>query len=182
MAEKKTTKKTEVGRERKVREISIITVIIIYIIGIAAVGVSAYAYTEKGFVENRLSKLASKLGESVNSSEKTIKFIDAALEDNVCENDNGTYRCKKNISDSNVIKGYTFLVTESYTKEDEAKKNIISTITINGTLYTADNGYEIDTVEGKKIGNNTYAIVNFVNVDGDAYSVVFDTYGRTVIK
>lgn len=182
MAEKKTTKKTEVGKTKRVREISIITVIIIYVISIASVGISAYAYTEKGFVENRLSKMAKKFANNIVKEEKSIPFINAALEDNVCENTNGSFKCKKNISDSKTIKGYTFLVTESYTKDGDSKKNILSTITVNGTLYTAENGYEIDTVEGKKIGNNTYAIVNLVNNDGDVYSVVFDQYGRTVIK
>jgi hypothetical protein len=182
MAEKK-TKKEEVAKNKRVREISVISIILIYILGIAAIGVSAYAFTEKGFVEARLGKVSSKLASKLDGGiSKEIRFIDATLEDKVCTNSNGNVKCVKNVSDSSIIKGYTLLVTETYNLSGEHKSNIASTLTVNGSVVNATAGYEFDTFEAKKFGGNTFVVANLVNQSGDTYSLVINSQGNVVYK
>ena len=181
MAEKKTKKTTET-KSKRVREISIISIVLIYILAIAAIGVSAYAFTEKGFVENRLGKLSSKLVDKIQQTPNEIKFIDATLDDKVCTDTDGTVKCVKNISDVSVAKGYAILVTETYTLNGELKTNIASTLTVNGTVITANAGYEVDTIEAKKFSGNTFIIANFVNQGNETYSLVINSQGTVVYK
>ena len=182
MAEKKKTKKDEVASQKRVREISIIAIILIYIVGIAAIGLSAYAFAEQGFVETRLGKISEKLGKASNNSQKTINFIDASLEEKVCTNTDGAYKCVKNISDTSIVKGYTLLLTETYGLKDGKKTNIASTLTVNGSVINATEGYEFDTIEPKKFGGNTYIVANLYNQSGDTYSLVINSSGNVVYK
>ena len=182
MAKKETKKDEVLVKTKKMREISIIAIILIYIVGIASVGLSAYALAEQGFVENKLGKVSKRFASEVSKSPKSISFIDAALEDNVCTNTNGSVKCIKNISDSSIIKGYTLLVTENYGLEGDKKVNIASTLTVNGAVITAEAGYEFDTIEAKKFGGNTYVVANLYNQSGDTYSLVINSVGTVVYK
>ncbi len=182
MASKETKKNEVLVKTKRMREISIISIIIIYIVGIAAIGLSAYAFAEQGFIENKLGKVSAKFAKEVNSSSKSISFIDASLDDNVCTNTNGSVRCRKNISDSSIIKGYILYLTESYGLEGDKKVNIESELTVNGTVIHAEHGYEFDTLEAKKFGGNTYVVANLYNQSGDSYSVVINSVGNVVFK
>lgn len=179
MAVKKTTKKNEeVTKARRVKETNIICIILIYIVGIAAVGVGAYAFTEKGFVENRLSTYARKYAESFNGSAKTFPYIDGALDESVCKNVENKVTCVKNISDSKLAKGYVLLLTETYDVDGDAKKNIAATLTVNGTVVTIDAGYEVDSIEPKNINGKNLILVNTVNKDGNTKALLLDSIGR----
>lgn len=175
-------KNEEITKTRKIREISIIAIIIIYIIGIATIGVSAYAFAEQGFIENKLGKVSAKFAKEINNSPKSIDFIDATLDEKVCKNTDGFIKCVKNISDSSIIKGYTLLLTETYGLAGEKKTNISSTLTVNGKIVNAEEGYEFDTFEAKKFGGNTYVVANLVNQSGDSYSLVINSAGSVVYK
>ncbi len=178
MANKKTTKTDTESKRNRTRETNVICIILIYIVGIAAVGVGAYAFTEKGFVENRLNKIASRYATLKSSTGKTLSFIDAELDDNVCKNVDNKVTCVKNISDSKIAKGYVLLLNETYELDKDAKKNVAATLTVNGTVVTIDPGYEVDTIEGKTINGKSLILVNLVNSNGDAKSLLLDSIGR----
>lgn len=178
MAEKKTAKKTVAEkRSRRVTETNIICIILIYIVGIAAVGVGAYAFTEKGFVENRLGKIAKKYADAANNDGKFIPYIDAKLDENVCKTVDNKVTCVKNISDTSKAKGFTLLLSETYDVDETDKKNIATTLTVNGTVVTIDAGYEVDTIESKNINGKNLILVNIVKGDSTK-ALLLDTIGR----
>lgn len=175
-------KKKNGGSSTKYKELSIIAIILIYIIGLAAVGVGAYAITENSVLENRISKYAKKYANIVETSDKNIYFIDASMNDSVCNNINGSVTCKKNVSDSTIIKGYSLYIVEKYNLVDDKKTDIESNITVNGNIITAEAGYEFDTIESKVFGNNTDIIISLSNESGDKYSIVVDSNGKVLFK
>ena len=81
-----------------------------------------------------------------------------------------------------IIKGYTLLLTETYGLKDGKKTNIASTLTVNGSVINATEGYEFDTIEPKKFGGNTYIVANLYNQSGDTYSLVINSSGNVVYK
>jgi len=166
----------------RIRETNIICIILIYIVGIAAVGVGAYAFTEKGFVETRLNKIAVKYANLATKQGKTVPLIDATLEENVCKNVNNKVTCVKNISDSKIAKGYVLLVTETYDVDGDNKKNIAVSLTVNGVNVNIEPGYEIDTIEGKSINGKNLILVNIVNNSGEKKSLLLDSIGRSAVN
>ena len=182
MAVKKTTKKSEAEiKSRRTKETNIICIILIYIVGIAAVGVGAYAFTEKGFVENRLTKVATKYANMTSTNGKTLPFINAELDEKVCKNVGGKVTCVKNVSDTSVVKGFTILISETYDLDGDQKKNIATTLTINGSVVTVAAGFEVDTIEGKNINGKDYALINIVNGD-DSRALLIDSIGRNAVN